>query len=190
MKNPLNRIALLLLATFTGMAVSVHAQNLVANPGFETGDFTGWTLGGNTADSFVTNALPHSGIYAATLGPVGSDGLLSQTLPTTIGQSYTIDFFLDNDSGGGPNDFTAAFGGVSFTLTNAAQFDYTEFSFPVVATSTSSQLQFSFRNDPGFFYLDDVSVSAAVPEPSTFALLSVIGVGVLGWRQWRRRHTA
>jgi hypothetical protein len=75
------------------------AQNLVANPGFETGDFTGWTQGGNTGATFVTAGpfdgfLPHSGNFFAALGPVGSDGTLSQDLATTPGHSYTFKLVL------------------------------------------------------------------------------------------------
>jgi hypothetical protein len=42
-KNILNRKTPLLIAVLASAALSTHAQNLVTNPGFETGDFTGWT---------------------------------------------------------------------------------------------------------------------------------------------------
>src|ERR1700730_5234936 len=37
---------------------------LVANPGFETGDFTGWTQSGDTGFTTVENIMPHSGAFA------------------------------------------------------------------------------------------------------------------------------
>src|SRR5262249_25131594 len=53
------------------------AGNLV-NGGFETGDFTGWDLSGNTGFTGVSAINPHSGTYAAFLGPIGSLGFLCQ----------------------------------------------------------------------------------------------------------------
>ena len=59
-----------------GTVVSVQALNLITNPGFETGDFTGWNVSNQTGgygSFFVTNAntAPLSG--HTTVGP--ADGL-------------------------------------------------------------------------------------------------------------------
>ncbi len=35
-----------------------EAGNLLENPGFETGDFTGWTVGGETAYTHVVSYEP------------------------------------------------------------------------------------------------------------------------------------
>ena len=51
------------------------SANLIANGGFETGDFTGWTLTGNVdVSTRVTNArvdpkYVHSGFYGVLSGP-------------------------------------------------------------------------------------------------------------------------
>ena len=119
------------------------AGNVIVNCGFETGDFTGWTLTGNTGFTGVTSGSPYvnSGTYGAYLGPVGSDGFLSQsflgnTLTFVFRQDpaywglddvffvdlgpcnlyaycniYSAGFWLYND-GGTPNDFTVYFNGV------------------------------------------------------------------------------
>ena len=65
--------------------------NLITNPGFETGDFTGWTKVG-LADVIGTNSgiAPHSGNFQARL----FTGTLTQSVATTPGASYTINFFL------------------------------------------------------------------------------------------------
>ena len=48
------------------------AGNLVANCGFETGDFTGWTQSGNLGlHRRHRRRFAFSGNYAAYLGPIG-----------------------------------------------------------------------------------------------------------------------
>ena len=183
---------LLIVIALTGMALSAYAQNLVINPGFETGDFTGYTQSGNTGFTSVSTAMPHSGSYSLDAGPTSSDGFLSQDIATVIGQSYTVSFFLANtDSTGGPDDFSASFGGVTgYSITDSGPFDYTQISFDALATSATSTLQFGFMNGPAYWFLDDISVTAAVPEPNTLALLSVIGAGALCLCVWRKRKAA
>ena len=145
--------------------------NLVTNGSFETGDFTGWTKGGNVAplsygpQLFITSSA-HSGQYAAGFGSVGSDGTISQNLTTVVGQSYTLDFWLTNASGG-PDDFTAKIGGVTeLHLVNAAGQPYTHYTYNFTATSTSTPLEFDFRQDPSEWHLDDVSVVQATAPPA------------------------
>ena len=60
----------------------------------------------------ILTAKRESGQFAAGMGPVGSDGTLSQTLQTTAGQQYTLSFWLANQ-GAGPNDFTVKWNGAT-----------------------------------------------------------------------------
>jgi hypothetical protein len=120
---------------------SPSRANLVTNGGFETGDFTGWTQGGNNTGAIFltsTSSFVHSGTWAAFVGPVGSDGTLTQNIATTTGQTYEVSLWLRPD-GVGPNDFGVSFGGItSLTLTNVPTGPYTRFTFDVVASSANS----------------------------------------------------
>jgi hypothetical protein len=59
-----------------------------------------------------------------------------------------------------------------------------------MASSATTRLSFSFRDDPGFLLLDDVVVTPAaaqVSEPTTFALA---GLAIAGLMATRRRRSS
>lgn len=141
------------------------------NGGFETGDFTGWTRSGNLGFTSVTNSpfYVNSGNFGASLGPVGSDGFLSQTLQTTPGTAYIVSFALRSD-GLTANDFSASWGGQTFfSRVNMPAAGWMPLSFTQVATGSSTTLQLGFRDDPGFLGLDDIS---AIADPPLYFLES------------------
>ena len=75
-----------------------------------------------------------SGQYAAHIGAMGSDATLSQAISTTVGQQYTLSFWLANN-GGGPNDFAVKWNGATvMALTDAAAQGYTQYTYTVTAT--------------------------------------------------------
>jgi hypothetical protein len=165
--NP-NNVGSSLRVTATGQTSGLSAQasftdtsspNLVLNGGFETGDFTNWTVTGNNGYTDVER-IAHSGTYAAHLGPIGSLGFITQTqtLSTIPGAQYTFSYWLEVDSGT-PNRFEVNWGTQTvFDRTNMAAQGYHLYTFTVTATSTSTSLQFGFRHDPAWFNLDDISV--------------------------------
>jgi len=183
--------------------------NLVANPGFETGDFTQWTLAGEARPdhTFVSNPahypgwdefLPLNGNSFAALGAIGSNVQLSQTFATTPGAAYTFSFHLGSD-GETPNDISVLWNG-SVVLARANQPEtpghhlvggpaaaaYTVYGFTEVATGPTTTIEFDASNGPGWWALDDVSVT--MPEPSS---LASIGAGILalaGCTRHRRRR--
>jgi hypothetical protein len=149
---------------------SIASADLVFNGGFELGDFTGWILSGNPIRGMVDTANPHSGTFAADLTALDSPSFMEQMLATTPGAMYDLTYFLDVSkpfTSGTVVEFLTQLNGVTvFDHTNIPPQPYTRYSFPFLATGTSTDLKFGFRYDAGSLFLDDISVNA-VPEPSS-----------------------
>jgi len=183
------------------------SPNLVTNCGFETGNFTGWTIGGNTlnpggnyygVDAFDAN----SGNFGAYLSQDFIDGgtaplILSQTLNTITGQFYQVSFWLEQDTApttGYVHALGAAWGGTALlSLTPTVTLPgtvgvFTEYSVTEMATGTKTALAFTIENDDSFWSLDDVSVSPT-PEPST-SLLGGTALGALLLMFARKKRAA
>lgn len=149
----------------------VHAINLIFNPGFETGDFTGWS---NLGTATVGSA-PHTGDFGAVLsGRRNGGGDLSQFIGTVPSSTYDLDFWVAGN-GRSPQFFTAYWDGSPvLNLTIDGFHPYTEYTFiGLVASGGATQVKFSYSTSDGGFTLDDVSVDGipGTPEPTTLLLL-------------------
>jgi hypothetical protein len=152
--------------------------NLVANCGFETGDFTGWTLvlgAGSYSIGIPDGTTAASGNYAAYTGDGSGDtyDALTQNIATVPGADYSITFDLYQQSE--PSSAAVTFGGTQIAdLLNVTGYVWQEYSYSATATAASTTLSIALGNDPYYAYLDNVIVteSAATPEPATWALMA------------------
>ena len=187
-----------ILVTLVGAVwlISTASANLVVNPGFETGNFTGWTQSGNTSFTGVSATSAHSGSFGAFFGPIGSNGFISQDLVTVADATYDLTFWLTNSPPTLLNHFEASWNGSVISTSvpdNAAAFPYTQFLFTgLLATGSSTALEFGFQNDLGFWEFDDVSVTlntapSGVPEAFSTLWLALPLAGMLGFSLLRRR---
>ncbi len=180
-----------------GLTGPAHSS-IVMNGGFETGDFTGWTPTANSRFDGVGTG-PHSGAFAAFFGSTFSEIGIFQSLPTVTGADYVFSFWLTNP-GGGSDLANISWNGTDVFAISTPEgatdpaLPWTQFSYSVHATGTSTPIQFLFQNSSTFFRLDDISVVqvAAAPEPSNHVV--AIGAALLGGsaglRIWRTRRRA
>jgi len=176
----------------------INALALGANPGvgvfnggFEDGNFTNWTL---NATGFVTvvgsnstyyRPYVHSGTYGAYLSQPGQLGYLSQSVATLPGQPCLISFWMNNPTGGTPNEFQVWWNGNElFDRTNVSAGGWTNVQLVAWAASTQTVLEFGFRQDHDAFGLDDIGVMA-VPAPSFESIAVVSDNLVLAWNAWQ-----
>jgi hypothetical protein len=194
-------------------SASAGGIDLVANGGFTTGDFTGWTS--SSDENWYVNGIdtnpgaPSDTSYAAENGCVGAScndpvngSWITQSLATEVSQTYTLTFFFDpgassEDDGGGGIDAIADASVITTTeldvlwdgslvtggqIVNATSSTWEEYTFTgLTASTTSTVLEFTGREDPDYLQLTDISVTAdaspTVPEPAS---LTLIGGGLLG----------
>jgi len=162
------------------------SPSVVQNGGFETGDFSDWTLAGDTVtatsignlaatdDDFP--GLAHSGTFGAYLGEPGYPAALSQVLATTPGQPYLVSIWLDSLVAGNYQEFSVVWNGADLTnLVDPPAFGWSNFLFAVPATDINSTLEFDVQNEVSYFGLDDVSVTPLPPVTFSGCFISTNG---------------
>lgn len=181
-----------------GMAVALAgaaSANLLTNPGFETGDFTGWNAGGYYAG---TGGDAQSGTYGGAyyVAPSQAGGsyfILDQIVPITEGLSYDAscwmryagtannsEQFLEiqwiNASGimwGSGSGTTPVSGPQSYT-----QYSLNELIAPAGALSANVRAVVHTTDtttDNAWHTFDDFSFAESIPEPATIGLT---GLGI------------
>src|SRR5271157_652304 len=206
-RTMMKRAALLL--GFVGLFGLTARADIVLNGGFETGDFTDWTVTG--ADLGYTGVsssacppggvsdlcTPHTGTYAAFftegLESGGATGI-TQLLTTTIGHSYTLDFWLETDvtdAGIHPSSFSVYWNtwdasGLVLAHSDPDVPPWTKYELSgLSAVSTSTLLHFDIFDNPDWMGLDDIVLTDNTPGPEdtpepvsiTLSALGLLWVG-------------
>jgi hypothetical protein len=184
---------LFVLTAVAALSVAYPAKaNLITNGGFETGDFTGWTLtggSGTTVQGAIFGISPHSGNFQAapSASPPPHSVSLAQTLATTPGATYTVDFWVATI--GAASTMSVEWGGTTvFSHLFPSDSSYTEVTFNVTASTASTDLAFIFGGTSNLWFFDDVSVNpTAVGVPDGGSTVSLLGCALLGLTALRRR---
>lgn len=208
-------ITLALAAAIASSATPASAvTNLITNGSFELGTNPGASFiqvnGPNS--STVTNWAVSSGsqfkytgtLYDASAGLrsidlSGTGGTLFQSVSgLSIGAKYTVSFDLSNRPGAsvpaivsvGGNGLTPAtftFGGNPVTASNMG---WERYGYTFMATQALHRISFTNANLPANRpygpVIDNVIMTATIPEPQTWALL-VVGFGLVGFAARRHR---
>ena len=170
-----------------GTCSAASAGELVFNGGFETGDFSGWSV-----PPFISNQQifgvngngGHTGTHYASLSST-EFRYISQILPTTAGEDYELSFWLRR-----PSNFPAAFlvrwegqvisYGYPGELPDSTH--WFQFTVPRHSNITGSFLELGQNNFPAQFHLDDVSVRP-VPAPGAASVLAIAGMALASRRR-------
>lgn len=188
----MKRIPSLIVAFLLIISGTVFADNLVQNPGFESG-FVNWT-----ENIFSLYAPPqvNSGQSAADTGCVGENCIapiggayIQQALNTAAGATYNLSFYVAENSGPAAemavywngslladvmNPASNACIGV-WSICHFVQYTYTG----LLATSDVTMLRINGRQDPGYMIFDDFSVTLATSLPTAEPASAVLLVAVL-----------
>ncbi|GIO13184.1 hypothetical protein J19TS2_27390 [Cohnella xylanilytica] len=135
------------------------ASNLLNNPGFETGDFTGWNNHFNNAA--VVGEEAHSGEYAAVL--TTQYGGIQQTVtglePNT---SYTISVYAKSEGGVSGEFSISEYGSYLRTFpVRSADYERKSYTFTTGSDNTKVTLELYKRSAGGAVYFDDLELVKA-----------------------------
>jgi subtilase family serine protease len=171
-------------------------QSLIQNGGFETGDFSSWTLVGKTSsggtlyngvESLTDDpSVVHSGSYGLFMGDTQL-ATLAQNLATVPGQAYLLSFWLDNPTNGNGQRFLVDWiiNGTStntlYDISNPAVMPWTNLQFIVTAASSNTVLEFAAENAPNAFGLDEISLTP-IPMPVLQSVEKTTGGVTITWR--------
>ncbi|RCJ22003.1 hypothetical protein A6770_05100 [Nostoc minutum NIES-26] len=198
--------ALMSTAVITSSYIpQAQAANLVVNGDFTADSLlnptditrnnpfiTGW-FNSEFADTYYTTYLDNYTVdnaedksLSVRFGASTDFTYISQDLKTVAGQKYQLNYYLANIDEENLNEFETYVGGQLLDRKINVPFQgFTPYTYDFVATSDLTQLKFASKQGKAWYNLDNVSVTAAVPEPSILGGIAVLGL--MGIRLKKKR---
>ena len=198
---------LLLAALLASPLASFAGGNLLTDGGFEdaavgAGSYAifngtsvpGWTAGNEIEVRYNVAGTAEEGHNYVELD-ANSNSSMSQSFATVVGGVYDLSFYYSNRAGtdAATNGLTFSAGSLSGTApllaaNNTGDNVWSLYSTTFTATSTTTTLAFAAAGTSDSYgsSLDNISVTAAVPEPETYALM-LAGLAAMGYFVRRRR---
>ncbi|MEU8119153.1 glycoside hydrolase family 18 protein [Spirillospora sp. NPDC049024] len=150
-------LAALLAGLPVGVTTPAHADNVLANAGFESGSLTPWSCDGG---SVVTSPVRTGGHALAGGVTAGSTGQCTQTVSVKANTAYTLSAWVR-----GSYVYLGVTGGASTWTPSAADFTKLSVAFTTGASQTSVQVYLHGWYGNGAYYADDVALDGPGGEP-------------------------
>lgn len=162
--------------------------------GGNSSSITGWTVTGNSVDYIGSYWTAQDSSRSIDLNGNGQGGI-QQTFDTAAGIIYNVSFWLAGNPDGAPVTKTVLVGATGaasasysfdFTGFNKSNMGWKNYTYSFLATGPSTTLSFASQDATAYGgALDNVSVSAVVPEPATWAMM-LLGFGLVAGAMRRR----
>jgi len=170
---------------------SFEADHQASGTAHKYANLTGWT-GGEHGIELRNNRV---GVAADGVNFVELDtdrnSSMSQTVRTLLGQHYTLSFEFQDRAGvdSASQGLSVDWGGKEIGhVNNSLNGGWESRTYALIGDSKAMDLKFiaTGRSDSLGTSLDKVSLTAAVPEPETYAML-LAGLGLVGFAARRRK---
>lgn len=206
----------LLALLLTGLMVTMSradSVNLLTNPGFETGDFTDWNVGGsswavNSWDGRGEDPAKHAAVAAVTSADSGWQ-IIDQYVPATPGEVFTASVWLRPEG----VDPTVTQGSLEVQFADSGKnimWGQGEGTPPVTDTGSVYQqltltkttpagaayvdirgvvniMKAPAVNETDYYCFDDFSLTV-VPEPAAATMLVTALIGLMAYA-WRKKRS-
>ncbi|UWZ49866.1 carbohydrate binding domain-containing protein [Dactylosporangium matsuzakiense] len=150
-----------LLVTGLFVATNAYAANLLVNPGFESGNLSGWSCTGSGSGAVTTPV--HSGSYALNGNATTSDtAQCTQTVTVQPNTAYTLSGWVR-----GSYVYIGVTGGASTWTPGASTYTKLSVPFTTTAGQTSIQVYLHGWYGTGAYQADDIALDGPGTTPTT-----------------------
>ncbi len=141
------------VTVYLAAAPASAATNLLTNPGFETGNLTGWSCDAGTAT--IVSTPVHSGTHALAGTPTSNaTAQCTQTVPVQPNTSYTLTGYVE-----GSYVYLGITGGTSTWTPSATTWQQLTVTYTTSATQTTIQVYTHGWYAQPTYHADDLSLS-------------------------------